>query len=107
MDFATVTVASERAPTLDALRAKHRATARYGIYRNRLADNSSRHIRDDLPKRGLSYDEAIAVRDQLDAAARAAAGNPASSWGLTMHFLRLEMPSATVANSATLANDLE
>lgn len=86
MDFATVTLASERAPTLDALRAKHRATARYGIYRNRLADNSLRHIREDLPYPGLSYDEAIAVRDQLDAAARADAGNPASSWKLDHAF---------------------
>lgn len=106
MDFAPVTVATERVPSLAALRAKHRSTARYGIYRTRLADNSSRHIREDLPYRGLSYDAALAVRDQLDAAVRAAAGNPSSSWGLTMHFLRIEKPLLTVVNSATSADDI-
>lgn len=101
MDPFTVTSATELAPSLDTLRAKHRLTARYGIYRNRLTDNATRHVREDLPYQGLTYNEAIAIRDQLDAAARAAAGNPASSWGLTMHFLRLEKPSSIVMTSAT------
>jgi hypothetical protein len=95
----TSIVASERAPSLESLIAKHRASARYGIYRNRLADDACRHLREDLPYRGLTYDEAIEIRNRLDAEARTAAGNPLSSWGLTMHFLRLEKPTAAVIDN--------
>jgi hypothetical protein len=107
MDCSTLTVATELAPSLYAIRAKYRASARYGIYRNRLADNASRHIREDFPYRGLSYDQVIALRDQLDAAARALQGTRLPLGGLTMHFLQIEKPASIVITTATAAYHLK
>ena len=86
---------------LDRLRQSHRATARYSIYRTRLAEDGYTRVQEPLPYIGLTFDEAQKVRMQLDQETRQAAGNPMSSWGLTIHGLKLETLQRRSTNHAS------
>lgn len=78
---------------LEELRRKHRATARYSIYRHRMAENGYGRVNEPLDERkDLTFDEADGICQRLNKEAREAAGNPTDSWGLTMYNIKLETP---------------
>lgn len=80
------------APSLEALRAKHRETARYSIYRHRLADDGYNRVQEPLDYTGLEWTEVETICGKLNREAREAAGNPSDSWGLTQYYPKLETP---------------
>jgi hypothetical protein len=81
---------SEHDKELERLRATHRATARYSIYRHRMADDGYGRVKEPLDYANLTFDEAHEIVDRLNKEAGAAAGNPTDSWGLTMYNFKLE-----------------
>lgn len=78
---------------LDEMRRAWRAKARYGIYRHRVVDDGYSRVQEPLSYTGLTFDEVGIILDRLNKEARAAAGNPSDSWGLTMYNMKLETPT--------------
>ena len=84
---------SDRDPHLEQLRAAHRATARYSIYRHRLADDKYHRVRETLDDKDLTWDQVSALCEAMNREAREAAGSPTDTWGLTQYYPKLETPS--------------
>lgn len=78
---------------LDKLRADHQATARYSIYRHRLAADLYHRVKEPLEYVGLTWSEVSTICERLNKEAREEAGNPSDSWGLTQYYPKLETPA--------------
>lgn len=97
---------SEMDDQLELLRAAHRAVARYGIYRHRLAEDGYSRVNEPLDFSGLTWAEVVPYCDRMNQDARAKAGNPTDTWGLTQYYPRLETPLPPRWNGATSTIDI-
>ena len=83
---------SDRDPHLEQLRAAHRATARYSIYRHRLAADNYHRVHETLDDKDLTWNQVSALCEKMNREDREAAGNPTDTWGLTQYYPTLETP---------------
>lgn len=80
-------------PSLEELKRRWRAVARYGIERFSMrSDGYSREKNLMSDYTGLTYDEATTISAKLSREAHEAAGNPPTNWGVTKYFPKLETP---------------
>jgi hypothetical protein len=81
-------------PSLEELTQKWRAIARYGITKHGLGADGYTRVTTLLAEyTGLTYDEAVSISAKLSHEAHVAAGSPASDWGVTKYFPKLETPA--------------
>ena len=81
--------------SLEALTARQRALARYGIYQHRQEPRNGRFVNEPLDHTGLRYHDALALCEKLDAELWAASPDPeraSTAFGRTMHGIQLERP---------------